>query len=140
MRTRNFRVRNEILGECYQWKANGQCSKGDSCSFRHDPASGNRCEAQRAKGQSSSPRLTERYPQKVQATEEKALQIKGAESRADTENVITRHVIVGTRPCVKITSLRQDASVAANAVSDTLRRWRSPARSQKNDLKGSVAS
>ena len=42
------------VGECYHWKANGQCSKGDSCSFRHDPASGNRCEAQRAKGQSSS--------------------------------------------------------------------------------------
>ena len=24
------------LGECWQWKANGQCSKGDSCSFRQD--------------------------------------------------------------------------------------------------------
>ena len=24
------------LGECWQWKANGQCSKGDHCSFRHD--------------------------------------------------------------------------------------------------------
>ena len=23
-------------GECWQWKANGQCSKGDDCSFRHD--------------------------------------------------------------------------------------------------------
>ena len=69
MRTRNFRVRNEIVekgavtnsqkgkkayvernvGECYQWKANGQCSKGDSCSFRHDPASGNRCEVSERK-------------------------------------------------------------------------------------------
>ena len=25
-----------ILGDCWQWKANGQCSKGDNCSFRHD--------------------------------------------------------------------------------------------------------
>ena len=25
-----------ILGDCWQWEANGQCSKGDSCSFRHD--------------------------------------------------------------------------------------------------------
>ena len=25
-----------ILGECWQWEANGQCSKGDNCSFRHD--------------------------------------------------------------------------------------------------------
>ena len=52
MRTRNFRVRNEVVergavtksqkgkkayverkvGECFQWKAHGQCSKGDSCS------------------------------------------------------------------------------------------------------------
>ena len=24
-----------ILGDCWQWKGNGQCSKGDKCSFRH---------------------------------------------------------------------------------------------------------
>ena len=24
------------LGDCLQWKANGQCSEGDNCSFRHD--------------------------------------------------------------------------------------------------------
>ena len=24
------------LGDCWQWKANGQCSKGDICSFRYD--------------------------------------------------------------------------------------------------------
>ena len=24
------------LGDCWQWKANGQCSQGDNCSFRHD--------------------------------------------------------------------------------------------------------
>ena len=24
------------LGDCWQWKANGQCSKGDSCSYQHD--------------------------------------------------------------------------------------------------------
>ena len=23
-------------GDCWQWKANGQCWKGDNCSFRHD--------------------------------------------------------------------------------------------------------
>ena len=23
------------LGDCLQWKGNGQCSKGDNCSFRH---------------------------------------------------------------------------------------------------------
>ena len=25
-----------ILGDCCQWEANGQCSKGDNCSSRHD--------------------------------------------------------------------------------------------------------
>ena len=25
-----------ILGDCRQWEANGQCVKGDNCSFCHD--------------------------------------------------------------------------------------------------------
>ena len=29
------RVRR-ILGDCWQWEINGQCVKGDNCSFRHD--------------------------------------------------------------------------------------------------------
>ena len=55
LRNRNFEARNgnyetsavvknqgtkqreqRTLGYCWQWKANGQCSKGDNCSFRHD--------------------------------------------------------------------------------------------------------
>ena len=55
LRIRNFEARNgnnernavvknqgtkqreqRILGDCWQWKTNGQCSKGDNCSFRHD--------------------------------------------------------------------------------------------------------
>ena len=59
LRTRNFRVRNEVVErgsvtksqkgkkayeemkveECFQWKAHGQCSKIDSCSFSHDKTS-----------------------------------------------------------------------------------------------------
>ena len=27
---------HRILGDCWQWETNGQCSKGDNCSFRHD--------------------------------------------------------------------------------------------------------
>ena len=41
---RNALVKNQgtkqrvqrILGDCWQWVSNGQCSKGDNCSFRHD--------------------------------------------------------------------------------------------------------
>ena len=55
LRNRNFGARNgnyernavvknqgtkqrgqRILGDCWQWEANGQCSKGNNCSFRHD--------------------------------------------------------------------------------------------------------
>ena len=49
LRLRNFVSRNERIekeqcqhgvergqGECYQWKAKGQCSRGDKCSFGHD--------------------------------------------------------------------------------------------------------
>ena len=42
------------VGECYQRKEIGQCSTGDSCSFSHDRASGNRRD-QKLEGQSSSP-------------------------------------------------------------------------------------
>ena len=55
LRLRNFDARNERIetgavvtsrkglsgkergkGTCYQWKAKGQCSRGDQCSFRHE--------------------------------------------------------------------------------------------------------
>ena len=55
IRNKNFGIRNEnfeknavvknqgtkqrgqrILGDCWQWETNGQCVKGDNCSFRHD--------------------------------------------------------------------------------------------------------
>ena len=67
MRTRDIRVRNEVVergsvtksqkgkkanverkvGECFQWKTHGQCSKGDSCSFSNDrraPANSGKCQ------------------------------------------------------------------------------------------------
>ena len=43
------------MGECNQWKANGQCSAGNSLQFTPYPASGNRCEGHRSNGQPSSP-------------------------------------------------------------------------------------
>ena len=70
MRNRNFRVRNDVVergsvkksqkgnkafverkvSECFPWKAPGQCSEGDSCSFSHDPeVHGNKGKVQRRK-------------------------------------------------------------------------------------------
>ena len=81
-----------------------------------------------AKGQSSFPApyskaKTDGEIPSIQATEEEALQTKGAESRADIDNVTTRHVMIGTLPCVKITSLRHDAYVAMNAVKFSKGTW-----------------
>ena len=53
IRNKNFGIRNgnfeknvknqgtkqrvqRILGDCWQWETNGQCVKGDNCSFRYD--------------------------------------------------------------------------------------------------------
>ena len=33
---REKQAEQRSLGDCWQWKAIGQCSKGDNCSFRHD--------------------------------------------------------------------------------------------------------
>ena len=76
MRTRNFRVRNDVVergahtksskgkkayverkvGEYFQWKAHGDCSKGYSRSFSHDKlVQGDLSGGQRRKGRSSSP-------------------------------------------------------------------------------------
>ena len=75
MRNRKVKVRNDVVergsvtksqqgnkayverqvGECFQWKAQGQCSQGELCSFSHDrSAPGNGGKGQRQKGRSSS--------------------------------------------------------------------------------------
>ena len=88
MRTRNLpRVKKgkkacveRKVRECFQWKAHGQCSKGDSCSFSHDEQVKKEiCTVVRdEKYDHRRPRLTkgEKNPQKHRATEMKTLQSK----------------------------------------------------------------
>ena len=124
IRTRNFRVPNEIMergsatksqkrkkafverkvGECFQWNAKGQCSKGDSCSFSHDPASaaasGNGCETHRANGRSSSP--APRSKAKTDAEGETPSKFSGnrGESPSDKMNRLAcRHRKYNTPSC-----------------------------------------
>ena len=81
LRLRNFDARNDKLetgsvvtsrrrlsgiewgkGFCYQWKAEGQCSRGDQCCFRHEshdrekptPKAAPSCEARTPRGRSAS--------------------------------------------------------------------------------------
>ena len=63
MRSRNLRKENRAnverkVGDCWQWQATGQCSKGDSCGFHHGVrASGNGSELLKQKERTSSPAL-----------------------------------------------------------------------------------
>ena len=80
-------------------------------------------------------RLTGRYPQKVQAAEERALLEQEERFRAEfslRESARVRHVIFGPFPCVSITRLNQDANMATNVDSDTLRLMPGPAKSRRN--------
>ena len=124
------------VGECYKWKAIGQCSKGDSCSFSHDRASGDRCDHNRPHlHQKRRHRLTERYPQK--SSGRRGESPSGTRGRIPYRHYLGRECTasIDTLPCVSITSLNQDAHMAKNADSDTLRRRRSPARSQRNEVR-----
>ena len=157
MRTPNFRVRNEVvergwvtksqngqkacverkMGECFQWKALGQCSKGDSCSFSHDElAQGDLCSGQRQNRRSSSPALNSkdwRRGEKCSKTgqEGSSSDKKGAKFRAVTKIVKIRHVDSGILPCVTTTSLRPDTYMEKHVSSDMLRLMKSPANSQR---------
>ena len=159
MRTRNFRARNEIVergtvtkshkgkkvnaerrvGECDQWKANGQYSKGDSCSFSHDPASGNRRD-RRQVGQSSSlaPRAKAQTDGKIHSkgSGRRGESLSGTRGRIPCRNffgesVRIHHVICGTLPCVASTSQNPDASLVKNVCVDTLRLMGRPAKSRR---------
>ena len=76
MRSRNLKARNDMIhggvvtrsrkdnkanverkvGDCWQWQATGQCSKGDSCGFHHGVrACGNGSELHKQKERTSSP-------------------------------------------------------------------------------------
>ena len=95
------------VGECFQWKAHGQCSKGDSCSFNHWQTSTRTCTMVRDEKdnrplphQVRRPSLTarEKHPQTQPATEMKALRTKGAKFRAVTNIVKKQSCNFGHRP------------------------------------------
>ena len=77
-------------------------------------------------------RLTARYknPHRDQATKRKVM-TREVRLCADTKNVKTRRVNLGIFPRVKITSLNKDAYMATNAISDMLRQKESPAQGQR---------
>ena len=89
---------------CFQWKAHGQCSKGDSCIFSDDKL----LQGQRRKGRSSSPAPNS----KAKTDEGVETSSKTGNYRAKEQHSVSlhvfkiRHVDSGILPCVKTTSLR----------------------------------
>ena len=173
-RSKHFRIQSEITeraaetegkgqnsftkkktGECFQWKANGPCSTGDSCSFLHTRASGNREttaeEVGNARGSGLKPAVNNepRRKGKDQAsssvpTERGQTDVKSSKSleaspatrvkipcpwrRQDVED---RRVIFDILPCVVVTSLETGASTAIAACIDMLMVRRNPARGRR---------
>ena len=89
------------MGECHQWKANGQCSREDSCSFNH----GNNREDLRKALLAWEKVLVER-------------QIRKRAKVASKEIAQIRRVTVGILPHVKNIHLNRDATSATNVCSD----------------------
>ena len=117
-----------IMGECCQWKATGQCSRRDCCSFSHGSNRG-----QRAQSSSSAPKaqtqIDGRKPSKGFGPEgESPSGRKGLEA--------CKHFLKGTcsnsscnywhLSACQTTNLYRDANSATNVCSDTLRLMGSP--------------
>ena len=87
--------------DCFQWKANGQCSRGDSSSFNHGSHSGQ--QAQSSSSTSRAPTQTDgRKPCKFgNLRGESPSGLKGRRPcrKSLEERAQNRRVISGTLPC-----------------------------------------
>ena len=136
---KNAYVEKKVWG-CFQWKAHGQSSKGDSCSFSHDTkASGNSGAGKRRRGRSSSPAS---HSKAKKATERKVL-TREIRLYADTENFLkkkNRRVNSGILPCVRITGLKKGCIYGDKCRFRHVDAEEQPnKKSKKGGAKGSVA-
>ena len=127
MRSRNLKARNDMIhggvaqsrkenkanverkvGDCWQWQATGQCSKGDSCGFHHGVrACGNGSELHKQKEWTSSPapnsKATKDGKENHLTKRMENLVTKGIKSHVNAEIVPIRRVVTGILPCVRTT-------------------------------------
>ena len=120
------------MGECYHWKANGQCSRGDSCSFIHGSNLGQRAQssslAPQAQTQIDGRKLSKGIGPRGDWKE------RDPSDRAKTTSVEIariRRVISGILPDVKITNLSRDANSAISICWDILRLTGSPVKGRR---------
>ena len=155
-------VTKRKTGECFQWKANGSCSKGDSCSFLHSHAS--KTERHQRKERrtleypaSKQPLITSEgekvkgkhpllYRREIDRLSLKARQVWRPTLRElkfivfREQDVKDRRVIVGIIPCVVVTSLETGTFMAIIDCIDMLMVRSKPSkRSKKEGTRGAVA-
>ena len=127
MRSRKLKARNDMIhgvvtrsrkdnkanverkvGDCWQWQATGQFSKGDSCGFHHGVrASGNASELLKQKERTSSPGPNSKATKdgKGKSSDERMenLLTKGIKSHVNGEIVPIRRVVTGILLSVRTT-------------------------------------
>ena len=160
MRNKNFKIWNEVVeigaaakgqkrkkfnverkvGEYDHWKANGQCSKGDSCSFRHDQTSGDRCLDNISQRQSSPP-TPKAKTQTDNQTLSKSLRCRGVRLAKRVrfpcrfrEKCANPSCSYWRLPVCQNYMSETGPNVATNVISDMLRRRGSPARSRRKEM------
>ena len=148
MSTRNFRVRNEVVergsvtksqkgkkpyverkvGECFQWKAHGQCSKAKetrAVSAVTQWPLVTVTKGQRPRGRSSSPHQIRRQRPTVKMVTNLKVLTREVRLYAFSKIVKNRPVNFGIFPCVRITGHQKDACMGNNAIFDRLRERKS---------------
>ena len=153
LRTMNFEARNgnfvtstvvknqrakqherRSLRDCWQWKANGQCSRGDNCSFRHDVN-------KRAKPTqpNPSPRSSARQSMKKLHREPDVLEAEAqvekwldCRARITSKELAQLHSVKnGILRSACSTSQKKDADLGKSALTHTARLMNSPAKGLK---------
>ena len=138
-------------GERFQRKTIGSCSRRDTCSFLHKHATGHRETMRKEVGDARRSHLEHSilFSTESEGTDcrEKLKQSKGQSCDQSLKHLVygrqdekDRRVIIGTMPCVNVTSLETDAFVAFVAYIDMLMvRSNLSARSRKEGTQGAVA-
>ena len=130
-----------ILGDCWQWEFNGQCVKGDNCSFRHDMN-------KRGKVTPSNPspnsfmQQNERKASRARRPGEEVPVVECLDGLAritSKELAITHFVKSGTLQNACSTRPRVVAGLVKSALMHTVRLMNSLVKGPKNDDKSAVA-
>ena len=123
------------MGECFQSNTNGQCSKGDSCSFSHELATRNSVGVHRRKGQSSSPTPKAQIQTDGEGQKHATYSGNRDESSSDTRSKILCRCRNCNNPSCGFghppVCLRLDAKLATHVIFQMLRQMRSPTESQR---------